>query len=126
MRRSLAKIVNDDRVQSDLNTVAYDQMDKNSWYENGKLYIEILETVEDLKFVNSSWFDFFEDYIEPRVCDRFLFDTEIVSINYEEEKVIFGDRLGQEFTADNVIFTASLKISQQEHIVFMPPLSTEK
>ena len=58
MRRSLAKIVNDDRVQSDLNTVAYDQMDKNSWYENGKLYIEILETVEDLKFVNSSWFDF--------------------------------------------------------------------
>ena len=79
----------------------------------------------DRKFINSTWFDFFEEYIVPSVAAQISYNEVVESINYSGDQVVVKTG-SNEFSADRVIFTAPLKILQSGTINFTPALPDYK
>jgi monoamine oxidase len=98
------EIVNDDSVTVDIQT--------------------ILDS-PDRKFVNYSWYNFFEDFIHPSVSDSIRFNTAVTSIDYSGDKVIVSTSNGT-FTADKVVVSVPLKILKDGSISFSPVLPVSK
>lgn len=98
------EIVNDSSVQVNVNTVPDNP---------------------DRKFVNYSWFNFFEDYIVPSVTGKIAFNTVVSSIDYSGDKVIVNTGTGQ-LTADKVVVSVPLKILQDNDLQFTPALPQDK
>ncbi|AFY37030.1 amine oxidase [[Leptolyngbya] sp. PCC 7376] len=121
-----SKIVNDDSVKINIKTQPYNSQDKVEFYEDGRLFVENLGRDRDKKFIDSSWLDFYEQYIVPGIIDQIVFDTEIISINYQDPKVILKDSTGNKYTADKVIFTAPLLVLKDKKITFIPELPSNK
>ncbi|MFK7952855.1 MAG: flavin monoamine oxidase family protein [Ekhidna sp.] len=98
------QIVNDSSIQPNIETVA----DK-----------------PDRKFVNYSWFNFFEEYILPSIESKIIYNMIVDSINYSSDQVIITSGNTQ-FTSDKVIVSVPLKILQEGEINFEPDLPQEK
>lgn len=122
----LDEIVNDTTVDVGIKLQAYSSEDETGYFEDGELYTSNLHDWDDLKFIGSTWFDFFEQYIVPDIRDNMYFDTQIVNIDYGGDHVILTDQRENTYGADKVIFCAPLKILQDGDIVFDPPLPTNK
>lgn len=79
----------------------------------------------DRKFINYSWFQFFEDYLLPSVQEKISFQTVVRSIDYAGTKVVVNTQRGT-YTADKVVLSVPLKILQEGHIRFNPELPAAK
>ena len=128
--RELGNIVNDPSVNIDTQLTSYAPEDTYGYYQGGELTVERLgwgvHAFSDKKFIGSSWFDFFEDYIVPPIKKNMRLDTPIASIDYSGDKVVARDTNGVAYTADKLIFTAPLKLLQLNQFQFAPPLPIEK
>ena len=98
------EIVNDGSVQANLNTIP-----------DGP----------DRKFVNYSWFQFFEDYVVPSVLPKIQFNTVVETIDYQENQVVVTTQSGQHI-ADRVVVAVPLKILQEGLVTFVPELPQSK
>lgn len=87
--------------------------------------IQTVEDDPDRKFVNYSWFNFFQQYILPSVADKINYNTRVESISYADTQVQVNTTNGI-FTADKVIVCVPLKMLQLNSIVFNPALPTYK
>lgn len=122
-----ATIVNNSSVQVATQTVGYDSQDIRGYYNNDVYTTGAIGNPGvDRKFINSTWFDFFDTYIAPSVLSKTRFNTVVNSINYSGDKVIVKDTNDQTYEADKVIFTAPLKILQEGNISFTPLLPNNK
>ena len=86
------------------------------------------QTIPDLpdrKFVNYSWFQFFEDYVVPSVLPKIQFNTVVSSVDYQNDQVTVTTQTGQH-TADRVVISVPLKILQDGVISFTPELPQNK
>ncbi len=79
----------------------------------------------DRKFVNYSWFQFFEDYVVPSVLPKIQFNTVVESINYQETQVVVNTQSGQH-TSDRVVVSVPLQILKDGDIDFIPDLPQNK
>ncbi len=118
------RIVDDNSVDINIETKAYTSNDTFALWENGELEVSSLND-SDLKFVNSSWFNFFEDYILPSINDKISLNTIVQSIDYSGDQVVIETQ-GNQFTADKVIIATPLKILQLGDISFSPALPSDK
>ena len=118
------EIVNDNSVQVNINTVSYNQNDTVAFWVNGSLIVDELED-SDRKFVNSTWFDFFDEYIVPSVSQKITYNTIVQSIDYSSDQIIINTQNGQ-YQADKVIISVPLKILQDKDIAFVPALPEDK
>ena len=121
----LQKIVNDDSVGVATEIVAYGPEAMAGYYEEGELYTEEL-TDSDLKFVDSTWFDFYDSYIVPSIADKMRFNTQITRVAYDETGVELTDQNGETYEATQLIVAVPLKILQDGDITFAPPLPSNK
>jgi len=121
-----ASIVNDDSIQVTTQTTPYDSQDLVGYYDGTYSTMPVGDPGEDRKFINSTWFDFFDTYIAPRVLSNTRFNTVVTSIDYSGTQVVVTDASGQTYQADKLIFTAPLKILQEGTINFSPALPTNK
>lgn len=87
--------------------------------------IETIPDEPDRKFVNNSWYGFFEEYIVPSIADKIAYNTIVESIDYSGDRVVITSRQGQ-YTADKVIVAVPLKILQEGDIIFTPGLPQSK
>lgn len=87
--------------------------------------IETVRDAPDRKFVNYSWYNFFEEYVAPSIVDKINYNSIVQSIDYSGEQVVVTTQNGQ-FTADKVIVSVPLKILQDKDISFAPALPQEK
>lgn len=87
--------------------------------------IETIEDAPDRKFVNYSWYNFFEEYILPSISDKIKYNNSVQSIDYSGEKVILTTQNNQ-FLADKVIVCVPLKILKEGTIQFNPTLPAYK
>lgn len=87
--------------------------------------IDTIVDAPDRKFVNSSWFNFFEQYIVPSIADRITFNTIVTSIDYTGEQIEVTTQNGNHI-ADKVILSVPLKILQDGDISFLPNLPQDK
>ena len=80
----------------------------------------------DLKFVGSSWLDFFETYVLPGIADRIAYDTPVAVVDTTGDLVRLTDTSGAIHEAEKVIVTVPLKILQRRDIEFRPPLGDDR
>ncbi len=87
--------------------------------------VETIPDAPDRKFVNSSWFNFFSEYIVPSIFDKIVYNTEVQSIDYSGDQIVVNTQNGQH-TADKVIVSVPLKILQDGDLNFLPNLPQDK
>lgn len=87
--------------------------------------IKTFDDSPDLKFVNSSWFNFYEQYIVPSIANKIVYNNVVKKIDYSSDKVVITANDGV-FEADKVIVSVPLKILQLGEIEFNPLLPKEK
>ena len=119
------EIVNDSSIPVDINTTPYDHEVDYGLFEGMQVSTEDFGFSIDQKFINTSWFDFFEQYVLPSVRDKILFDKVVESIDYSNDEVVVrtGD---EEFSGDRVIVSVPVKMLQNGMITFTPELPSEK
>lgn len=128
-RSELTAIVNDDAVNITTVTQGYQGSDTIGYYENGNYNTDTLASwgaFIDQKFIGSSWLDFFETYIVPSIQSKFIFNTEVTAINYQDTKVTLTTNGSETFEADKLIVAVPLKVLQNNRINFTPALSSSK
>ncbi|MCB9204549.1 MAG: FAD-dependent oxidoreductase [Flavobacteriales bacterium] len=94
---------------------------------DGSVEVEF-DTIQDdtdKKFVNYSWFQFFEDYVVPSVLPKIQFNTVVETIDYQENQVTVTTQSGQH-TADRVVVSVPLQILKNGGINFVPQLPQNK
>lgn len=87
--------------------------------------VETIADVPDRKFINSSWFNFFEEYIVPSIADKITYTTIVQSIDYSSGQVVINT-IDKQYIADKVIVSVPLKILQDDDISFFPSLPQDK
>lgn len=122
-----SEIINDSAVEITTQTIGYSYSDVVGHFEDGQYMTEVHgDPGEDKKFINSTWFDFFNTYIAPTVLPKTRFNKVVSTIDYSGDKVVVSDDAGQTHYADRVIFTAPIKILQDNVISFSPLLPRDK
>ncbi|WP_244951721.1 flavin monoamine oxidase family protein [Pseudoalteromonas luteoviolacea] len=121
----LKEIVDNDLVDIDIKTTMYDPEVDYVLYEGERLSLDTFGMIEDSKFVNSTWFDFFKRYIVPSVEEHIIFDSIVTKIDYsnEEIKVATSNSID---SASRVIVTVPVKVLQKNMITFVPKLPLRK
>lgn len=127
----LTKMLNTSSWENSIEHQGYTGQEQVGYFENGVLYFSPISDAfgsdfGDKKFINSTWFDFFEEYVVPSIQSQITFNAQVVSIDYTRDKVIVTDHNGLHYEADKVIITVPLKILQNEVISFSPSLPYSK
>lgn len=94
---------------------------------NPQVKIDIKTVVDspDRKFVGSSWFNFFDEYILPPIKTKIKYNVLVQSIDYSGEKIKVRTK-NAEYMADKVIVSVPVKILQDKEVTFVPNLPQEK
>lgn len=123
----LADIINNPSSNANIDIIVYNPQTIKSW-KNGKLksHNYISSFYSEWKFKNSTWFDFFEQFIVPEIADKIVLNKPISEINYQGDKVLLLTGNNETYEADKVLITTPIKTLQNEQIVFQPPLPTDK
>lgn len=87
--------------------------------------VQTFADAPDYKFLNSSWFNFFEQYVVPSISNKISYNTIVQSIDYSGDKVIVSTSNGQKI-ADKVIVSVPVQILKDEDISFTPILPQSK
>ena len=128
----LPEIVNDSSISIATQTQAYDLQNDSSGYFNGTfLELDALgnhfgNDFSDLKFVGSSWLDFFETYVLPSIESKITYNMPVTAIDYSADEITVTASGGQTFTANRVIIAVPVKILQNGMINFIPSLPSNK
>ena len=129
-RKELTSIVNNSAVTITTKTKKYTTEDTMGHFSNGELTISkvgsAINKEQDQKFINSSWFDFFEEYIVPSIQDNMQFNTPIKTIDYTQNTVLATDTKGKKYEADKIIITVPIRLLQLEQLSFNPTLPNNK
>ncbi|MEM9777816.1 MAG: FAD-dependent oxidoreductase [Chloroflexota bacterium] len=122
----LDEIINDDSIEHDIELIGYSpDKDADGYYEDGEYSTEPAGG-EDLKFIGSSWFDFYDEYIVPSIRENIRYNIAIVDIDYSGEQVQLMDSNGNSYSADKVVVTIPMKILQDGDVAFTPALPEGK
>ena len=90
-----------------------------------QIQVKTVKDATDRKFVNYSWFNFFEDYIVPAISNKISYKTIVSSIDYTGDQIEVTSQ-NAKFLADKVIVSVPLKILQERDISFVPSLPKDK
>lgn len=87
--------------------------------------IQTFPDTPDKKFVNYSWFQFFEDYITPSVSTKIRFRSVVQSIEYGRKQIEVKTN-NRTYLADKVIISVPLQVLKNRGITFIPELPQPK
>jgi len=123
-----SEIVNNDSVQINTSTVGYNtNTDFGIDASTGQqISLSDVGVVADRKFIDSTWFEFFETYVLPSVQSKIIYNSPINTIDYSGDMVVVTDTNGQNYTAEKLIITIPLKILQNGFVSFTPQLPNNK
>ena len=119
------EIVNDTNVQVNINTTPYNPAVDYGLVNGQQVSTSDIGFTIDQKFINATWFDFFEQYVVPQVQQQILYNKVVQAIDYSGAKVVVRTADAQ-YTADKVIVTVPVKLLQNGMINFTPSLPNEK
>lgn len=123
----LADIINNSNANANIEIIVYNPQTIKTW-NNGKLksHNYISNFYSEWKFKNSTWFDFFEQFIVPEIADKIVLNRPITEINYQGDKVLLSTQNNETYEADKVLITTPITTLQNEQIVFQPALPLAK
>jgi len=123
----LAEIINNPQLDANIDIIVYNPQTIKSW-KNGKLksHNYISSFYSEWKFKNTTWFDFFEQFILPEISNKLTLNKPITEINYQSDKVLLTTSNNEIFEADKVLITTPVTTLQNKQISFQPALPTVK
>lgn len=107
-------------------TVRYEPDDVYAYWDGATLTRSNIGVQADQKFINSSWFDFFADYIAPSVESAIKYQHVARAIDTSSAQVRVETTNEAVFSADAVIVTLPVKMLQGGQVSFTPPLPRRK
>lgn len=121
------QIVDDPYINVGIQTTPYDYTNDYAINAEGKrINIKKVGLREsDLRILNSSWIDFFEEYILTDIKDKISYNKVVKYINYTND-LIEVRTATETFTANRLIITIPVAILQTGEILFTPPLPSKK
>lgn len=119
------EIVNNSSIQVNVNTIPYNPNVDYGLFEGMQVSIADIGFTIDQKFINATWFDFFEQYVTPSVKNKVSYNQVVSSIDYSGDQV-FVKTADAEYSANRVIVTVPVKILQNGTINFIPELPADK
>ncbi len=126
VKKSVFKeIVNDKNVEIDIENKPYNYDVDYALINGKKRNLKKLGFTIDQKFINSTWFDFFERYIVPSIKNKIQYNKVVKSIDYSSDKLII-ETVDEKYTADKIIITVPVKLLQNNSIQFKPKLPDKK
>ena len=78
------------------------------------------------RFISSTWFDFFNDFMAQGILDRISVNTEVKAIDYAGDLVKLHLETGEIIEARHVIVTVPLNVLKDGDIEFRPDLPASK
>lgn len=90
-----------------------------------QINIDTFPDAPDHKFVDSSWFSFYESYIVPSISSKITYNTIVQSVDYSGTRIVVTTK-DKVYEADKVIVCVPLKILQDADISFTPNLPQSK
>lgn len=124
-RKVLDIIVNDKAIKIQTVTKSYDTDKEYALIDGKREELKALGFTIDQKFINGTWFDFYDEYVVPRIKNKIHFRQIVKSIDYINEKIKVETE-NEEIYADRIILTVPVKILQNNAIKFIPELPVEK
>ena len=118
----LEEIVNDDSVKINVETTLYNPNPIQVW-DGTEFYAETFEW-KDYKFVNYTWFDFFQEYIAP--SSNIVYDCQVTWVDYSSSTVLTECEDGRSYQANKILVTVPVSILKEQIITFNPPLPDYK
>lgn len=85
-----------------------------------------LEWRGEHRFISTTWFDFFNDFMAQGILDRIDLDTRVTRIDYSHDPVRLTLATGDVVAAKHVIVTVPLNVLKDGDIAFAPGLPAEK
>ena len=100
-------------------------------YENGTLSRRnwmkyLLGIVQDFKFCDSTWYDFFDGMISDEIQKHIYLNHAVTKVDYHGEEVLVSTNKAQVFKADTILITVPIKILQAGMIEFSPSIPEEQ
>ena len=115
-----------DNVTSEVDIVQY--LSEYEEWDSGEWLVQQFSNT-DYKFIDYTWFDFFNDYMGPFVEPNLHLNCQVTSIdwstNNDPQRSVLRCSDGRTWYADHVIVTVPIKILQENDIEFNPPLPQE-
>ena len=124
-RTMLDKIVNDKSVEIKTVTTPYDPRVDYALIDGKKEKLEKLGFTIDQKFINATWFDFFEQYIVPSIKHKIRFNKVVHAIDYTNDQISVKTK-NETFIADKLFISVPVNLLQNDSIQFTPALPAEK
>ena len=123
----LSEIVNNQSIEIETQLQGYDPSVETGYFDNDSLILYPDNDFQsDLKFVGSSWLDFYSTYLLPGIADRIIYQSKVVSVDYSGSRVQITDATGVSRSADRVVITVPVKLLQRGDITFEPGLPQAK
>ena len=124
-RNTLDKIVNDPSVKITTVTKEYNYKVDQALVDGKEENLKSLGFTIEQKFINATWFDFFEAYIVPSIKSKIRYNEVVRSIDYGTDQVVV-ETATETYKAAKVIVTVPVKMLQLNTITFKPPLPEKK
>lgn len=123
----LADIINNPNLNANVDIIVYNPKTIQTW-NNGKLksHNYIKNFYSEWKFKNTTWFDFFDQFIAPDIADKIVLNKPVKEINYQGNKVLISTNNNETYEADKVLITTPIKTLQNQEITFHPALPIAK
>ena len=119
------EVVNDSTINVTIETTPYDESVDYALFEGNQISLSDVGFTIDQKFINSSWLDFFKQYVIPSIEANVMFNKIVTEVDYSTDEVIVKTA-DEEFKGAKVIVTAPVKILQNQSIQFTPSLPNDK
>lgn len=118
-----ARLINNRSVDGSIDLVPYNPDSIRSW-RDGQLVQENYKGrfYGEFKFKNTTWYDFFEDYIVPSIQSNIVYNEPIQQVDYSMDQVSLLSANNNQYQADRVLITSSMKVLQSGIINFSPSL----
>ena len=123
----LASLINDTEVDATLAVVPF--APQNISYREGDTahaFNVARNFMVDYKFRRTTWYGFLDTFIAPTVRPNIRFEQPVETIDTSGEGVVVTTADGETHRADRVILTVPIKVLQEGHIEFVPPLDSAR
>lgn len=126
---SQAELLNNPTAIGSVDIIPYNVKEYKSWFD-GKMTTEniIQNALErEYKFKNTTWYDFFADFVMPVIgTENLILNSPVTEIDYSVTKVRITLGGGSVMEADKVMVTSSVNVLNDGVITFNPPLPEPK
>jgi monoamine oxidase len=120
-----SELIDNEDQSGSVDLISYNPKSIKTW-NNDRLrnYSLTSPFYREYKFKNTTWYDFFEDFIVPSVAGNLNLNSVVNAIDYSNSRIVVTLANGTVYEADRVLITVPIKILQQNNIVFTPPIPT--